>query len=295
MTIATLLASSLNPSTYCRRQRHLHGDRTGTAPTGSVTFTADGAAISGCGAVALTGSGNARTATCSTAGLTAGPHGIMAVYGGDARAGAPPARRCRRWSRAGRRPVQRGEFGQPSLVGASVTFTATVTGTAPTGSVTFTADGAATQRLQRGGADDGNGNARTATCSTAGLCAVPTTSSRVRRQRREQWVDQRRVIAGGQCKPARSTALAVATVRGRYQRHLHRDGHRHRADRQRTFTADGAATQRLQRGRADQGQGEAQDGHLQHCGPDRGTHGIVAAYGGDSGNSGSTSAALSQE
>jgi hypothetical protein len=60
----------------------------GTAPAGTVVFTADSATIIGCGAVALTGAGNARTAACSTNGLSAGTHSIVAGYGGDA-ASAP--------------------------------------------------------------------------------------------------------------------------------------------------------------------------------------------------------------
>ncbi len=40
---------------------------TGTAPTGTLSFTDGGATIAGCGAVALTGSGNTRTAACSSA------------------------------------------------------------------------------------------------------------------------------------------------------------------------------------------------------------------------------------
>jgi large repetitive protein len=57
----------------------------GSAPTGSVAFTADGTTLSGCGVVALpTGSANAKTATCSTASLVGGTHSIVATYAGDA-------------------------------------------------------------------------------------------------------------------------------------------------------------------------------------------------------------------
>src|SRR5581483_9937345 len=56
----------------------------GSTPTGLVSFTSDGSTISGCGAVTLTGSGNSRTATCSTTSLTVGSHSIVASYGGDA-------------------------------------------------------------------------------------------------------------------------------------------------------------------------------------------------------------------
>jgi hypothetical protein len=57
---------------------------TGTAPGGTVAFKDGASTIANCGAVALTGSGNARAAACSTAALTVGTHSITAVYGGDA-------------------------------------------------------------------------------------------------------------------------------------------------------------------------------------------------------------------
>ncbi len=56
----------------------------GTAPTGSVNFKDGASSISGCAAVALAGSGNTRTALCSTSALTAATHSIVASYGGDA-------------------------------------------------------------------------------------------------------------------------------------------------------------------------------------------------------------------
>jgi hypothetical protein len=57
----------------------------GTNPTGSVSFAADGrAALVGCSAVALTGSGNSKTASCSTSSLGLGSHYIVASYSGDA-------------------------------------------------------------------------------------------------------------------------------------------------------------------------------------------------------------------
>jgi hypothetical protein len=56
--------------------------------------------------------------------------------------------------------------GNPSIVGVSVTFTATVSGSAPTGNVNFTADGSA---LCTAVALSGGGNNPTAQCSTSGL------------------------------------------------------------------------------------------------------------------------------
>jgi hypothetical protein len=56
---------------------------TGSAPTGTVRFTDGGVAMTGCSAVALSGSGNARTATCASSSLAAGTHTIVAAYSGN--------------------------------------------------------------------------------------------------------------------------------------------------------------------------------------------------------------------
>ncbi|HEX7270773.1 MAG TPA: Ig-like domain repeat protein [Casimicrobiaceae bacterium] len=78
----TSLSSSLNPSTVGVNVTFT-ASVTGNSPTGSVTISDGASAISGCAAVALTGSGNTRTAQCSTSGLTAGTHSISAAYSGD--------------------------------------------------------------------------------------------------------------------------------------------------------------------------------------------------------------------
>ena len=76
--------SRLQPRSPARRIRRSVGTSvtftatvTGVAPTGSVNFTDGGTSIAGCSAVALTGSGNTRTAACSTSALTAGTHSIV--------------------------------------------------------------------------------------------------------------------------------------------------------------------------------------------------------------------------
>jgi M6 family metalloprotease-like protein len=51
----------------------------GASPTGTVTFS-----VGSCGAVSLTGTGNARSANCVVTGLGAGTYSITASYGGDA-------------------------------------------------------------------------------------------------------------------------------------------------------------------------------------------------------------------
>ena len=55
----------------------------GNNPTGNVAFTDGTSTISGCAAVALAGSGNSKTAACTTSSLTVGSHYIVARYAGD--------------------------------------------------------------------------------------------------------------------------------------------------------------------------------------------------------------------
>jgi hypothetical protein len=80
---STALGSSLNPSTVGSPVTFT-ATVTGTNPTGSVAFTDGGNAISGCSGVVLTGSGNVRTAPCTTSALSQGTHSIVAAYAGDA-------------------------------------------------------------------------------------------------------------------------------------------------------------------------------------------------------------------
>jgi len=79
----TTLASSLNPSTGGASVT-LTATVTGSSPTGSVNFKDGGSSISGCSAVALIGSSNARTAACATSSLSLGAHSVVASYSGDA-------------------------------------------------------------------------------------------------------------------------------------------------------------------------------------------------------------------
>ena len=53
-------------------------------PTGSLNFKDGATSIAGCSAVALAGSGNSRTAMCTTNAFAAGTHSIVASYAGDA-------------------------------------------------------------------------------------------------------------------------------------------------------------------------------------------------------------------
>jgi hypothetical protein len=75
------LATSLNPSTVGASVTFT-ASVTGVGPTGNVAFK-DGASNI-CAAVTLVGTGNTRTATCTTGALSQATHSITAVYAGDA-------------------------------------------------------------------------------------------------------------------------------------------------------------------------------------------------------------------
>jgi hypothetical protein len=79
----TTLGSSLNPSTFGAGVTFT-ASVTGVAPTGTVNFKDGATSITGCSAVALTGSGNTRTTICSTSSLSVATHNITATYSGDA-------------------------------------------------------------------------------------------------------------------------------------------------------------------------------------------------------------------
>jgi hypothetical protein len=80
---STTMTSSPNPS-ITGANVTFTASVSGNAPSGSVRFTDNGSTISGCSSVALAGSGNTRTASCSTNALTTGGHAIVASYNGDA-------------------------------------------------------------------------------------------------------------------------------------------------------------------------------------------------------------------
>ncbi len=165
----TTLASSLNPS-VAGNSVTLTASVTGAAPTGTVAFTSDAVAIAGCTAVALAGSGNTRTAACTTSALAQGTRAIVANYGGNSANGTSSGNLSQVVNAAPPTPTTTtlASGTNPSLVGAAVTFTASVTGSAPTGNVGFTADGVAI-----GGCSaialSGSGNTRTAACTTSAL------------------------------------------------------------------------------------------------------------------------------
>ena len=157
------LQSSLNPA-HERRVGHVHGagDRHGTDRHGRVHRRRDG--DPGCGAVvarpvqATRAPRSARLRRCRPGRTRSAPSSRPATT----RTRLPtrrrscrsstPAVRCRR-RRSSRRSLN------PSAQGAAVTFTATVSGFAPTGSVLFRSDGVDDRRLRGGRADRQPGTA----------------------------------------------------------------------------------------------------------------------------------------
>ncbi|MBF0567445.1 MAG: Ig-like domain repeat protein [Nitrospirae bacterium] len=122
----TAISSSLNPSTYGVLVTFT-ATVTGTSPTGTVTFK-DGSTTLGTASLV---SGQAAFSTYS---LSAGTHSITAVYAGDQ---SNPASTSSVLSQVVNSATTLTVSLNPSTSGTPVTFTATVIGTSPTGSVTF--------------------------------------------------------------------------------------------------------------------------------------------------------------
>ena len=83
VTTTTALSSSLNPAVTGTMVTFL-ATVTGSSPTGTVAFKKNGTVLTGCTAVALTGTGNVRTATCTTSALSIGTNAMVASYSGNA-------------------------------------------------------------------------------------------------------------------------------------------------------------------------------------------------------------------
>jgi M6 family metalloprotease-like protein len=79
----TTIAATANPS-KAGALVTITASVSGNAPTGSMTFVDNGVAIAGCSGSILAGSGNVRSASCSTNALLTGNHSIVSTYGGDA-------------------------------------------------------------------------------------------------------------------------------------------------------------------------------------------------------------------
>ena len=133
-TSTTALASSVNPSASGQNVTFT-ATVTGVSPTGTVTFK-DGATT--LGSATLSGG----QASFTTSALSVGSHTITASYGGDTNNNASSGSLTQTVNKATSTTALASSV-NPSTSGQSVTFTATVTGVSPTGTVTFK-DGATT-------------------------------------------------------------------------------------------------------------------------------------------------------
>lgn len=130
---STALASNNNPSTVGQSVTFT-ATVTGASPTGTVQFK-DGASNLGSAIAVVSG-----VAQLTTSALTQGTHPITAIYSGDATnttSTSPAVNQVVNAAGAGATTTGLGSSQNPSVFGQSVTFTATVTGTNPTGSVQF--------------------------------------------------------------------------------------------------------------------------------------------------------------
>jgi hypothetical protein len=83
-TVTTTSIASSDPTATFGVSVTFTATVTGSAPTGTVAFKDNGVTLAGCAAVALTGSGNTRTASCTTSALAVGTHSVVAQYSGNA-------------------------------------------------------------------------------------------------------------------------------------------------------------------------------------------------------------------
>ena len=128
----TTVTSSVNPS-LVGQVVTFTATVTGNSPTGTVTFTGAGNPVT----ASLTGG----TAQFTTSALAAGNHNINATYNGDANNSSSTSPALMQSVQKANTTTTVTSSVNPSLVGQVVTFTATVTGNSPTGTVTFTGAG----------------------------------------------------------------------------------------------------------------------------------------------------------
>ncbi len=129
-------------------------------------FKDGGVSIPSCNAKPLAGGGNSPTAQCTTIGLSAGPHNIVATYGGDVgNSGSSSAPLVQQVDTVGGALVSNLN---PAGSGQLVTFTLTIMGNNPSGWVNFRDDGVNIPSCT-GKPLTGVGNTKTAQCAIATL------------------------------------------------------------------------------------------------------------------------------
>jgi hypothetical protein len=156
----TTVSSSLNPSTV--GQAVSYTATVSPAAAGTVEFKQAGVAIAGCATQVI----SAGKATCAVANPTAGGHWITAVYSGDSSYEASSFPGFTQTVNRKTTAMTVSSSLNPSAVGETVTYTATVSPAVATGTVEFkqagvTVSGCSSQPVSSGAA----------TCTVAGLAA----------------------------------------------------------------------------------------------------------------------------
>jgi len=289
----TTIASSANPAAKGSTVTFT-ATVTGNNPTGSVNFTDGGTSIAGCGAVAVSGTGNTRTAACATSALAAGTHSIAASYGGDGSNAASSSGVLSQTVNGSSSTTGISTSLTPSTVGISVTFTATVSGASPTGTVNFK-DGSTSISGCSGVTVAGSGNIRTAACATGALGAGSHGVSAV-------------YSGDGSNSGSTSSTLTEVVNQGPSSTSISSSSNPSSAGASVTFTAsvngyapsgtvsftDGGASISGCSAVALSGSGNTSTAQCATSALAAATHSIAASYSGDANNVASTSSVLSQ-
>ena len=290
---STALTSSVNPAVFGASVTFT-ATVTGSGPTGTVNFKDGGASVSGCAAIALSGTGNTKTAKCTTSALVAGTHSIVASYGGDASNAASSSATLSQVVNSGGTSTSLATSLTPSIVGTGVTFTATVTGSNPTGTVSFK-DGATSIGGCSAVALSGSGNVRTASCASAVLTVGTHSITAAYSGDASNGASTSSALTQTVNKAATSTSLAssanpstvgnsvtfTATVTG-----ISPAGSVNFTDGGTSISGCSAVSL--------SGSGNARTAQCATSGLAAGTHSIAAQYSGDGSNLTSSSATLSQ-
>jgi hypothetical protein len=158
-TTTTTVSSSSNPATVGQAVTFT-ATVSAAAATGTVEFKQAGVMIAGCVAQVI----SSGTATCTTAGLTAGSPLITAAYSGDSTYAASSSPALTQTVNKKTTTTTASSSLDPSTVGEAVTYTATVSPTAATGTVEFKQAGVTISACAAQAVNSG-----TATCTVTNL------------------------------------------------------------------------------------------------------------------------------